>query len=153
MADASTRPTRAEEVRQERRRKPGSTAHLGIKLSVPEDQLDRTTYEYRFANDTGSRVASLKDDDWDPAPIGGASTDTRVVGTDSGKPIKAVLMRKRKDWYDADQKAKRKPIDEMDAAIRRGTAHKQEKDLGSDVSYTPGSGNTLDAPNGVSIKE
>lgn len=134
--------SRAEEVRQERRRKPGATAHLGLKLHVPQELRDDKTYVYRFVNDTASRVQSFKDDDWDPAPMGGASTDARVVGTDGGKPIQSILMRKRRDWYEADQKAKRKPLDEMDEAIRRGTAHSKEADLGG-VAYTPGD-NTMD---------
>ena len=144
MADAATRPNRAEEVRQERRRKPGNTTHSGIKLGVPEEHLDRKTYEYRFVNDTGTRVQGLKDNDWDPVGLEGASTESRFVGTDSGKPVKAVLMRKRKDWYDADQKEKRKPLDEMEQAILRGVAHKNEADLkGDGVAYTPGDGNSI----------
>jgi len=143
MTDAAVKSTRAEEVRQERRRKPGSTVNYGQKLGVPEDQIDRKTYEHRFVNDVANRVQNMTDDDWDPAPINGASTETRVVGTDSGKPIKAILMRKRKDWYDADQKAKRKPLDEMEQAIKRGAAHGKEAELAGDVAYTPGT-NTIE---------
>ena len=139
-----TRATRSDEVRQERRRKPGSTVDYGVKLGVPEEHLDRNTYEYRWANDTGNRVAGLKADDWDPAPIEGRSVEKRHVGTDSGKPNSAVLLRKRKDWYDADQKEKRKPLDEMDKAIKRGTAHRAESDLSGDTSYTPNGANTIE---------
>lgn len=141
MADeANVRPSRAEEVRQERRRKPGSTVHYGIKLSVPEDQLDRNTYVYRHVNDVGNRIAQMEAEDWDKAPLDGNSVSARHVGTDEGgKSIPAVLMRKRKDWYNADQKEKQKPLDEIDEAIRRGTAHQKsgEGEL-SGVAYTPG---------------
>ena len=145
--------TRADEVRQERRKQPGATTLYGQKLHVPEDKLDRATYEYRFVNDTGDRVAQMKANDWDPAPMDGRSTETRHVGTDYGKPTKAMLMRKRKDWYADDQKEKRKPLDEMDQAIRRGTAHRAsgEAELTNDVTYTPGT-NTLEAPKGVDIR-
>lgn len=144
---ASARPTRAEEMRTERRRNPGATTHYGVKLHVPDDKKD-PLYEHRFVNDTADRIEAMKADDWDPAPIDGTTVSARHVGTDSGgKSIKAVLMRKRKDWYEADQKEKRKPLDEMEQSIRRGTAHQKtnEPELAGDVTYTPGNGiNILD---------
>ena len=147
------RTTRAEEMRQERRRKPGETTHYGLKLHVPESKKD-PAYVYRHVNDVGNRVASLEADDWDKAPMEGRSVEKRHVGTDSGRPTSAVLMRKRKEWYEDDQKEKRKPLDEMDKAIKRGTAHRSsgEAELSGDVAYTPGT-NSIDTPRGVSIKE
>jgi activator of 2-hydroxyglutaryl-CoA dehydratase len=145
MTDETTRPTRADEVRQERRRKPGETTHYGVKLHVPEDKKD-PRYTYRHVNDTGDRIEAMKAEDWDPAPIDGKSVTSRHVGTDAGgKSIKAVLMRKQKAWYEADQKEKRKPLDEMEEAIKRGTAHtsSNEPELAGAVAYTPGGGNTI----------
>ena len=137
---------RADEVRKERRRKPGATVNLGQKLGVDESLLDRKTYEYRWVNDAGMRVRMMHENDWDPAPevsTEGQSVEKRPVGVnDGGRPIEGVLMRKRKDWYDDDQKAKRRPLDEMDEAIRRGAAHK-ESELAGGIAYTPGSGNSL----------
>lgn len=144
--------SRADEVRQERRKKPGGTVLYGQKLSVPEQELDRSTYEYRFANDTGNRVAQLKAEDWDPAPFEGRSTETRHVGTDSGKPVKGLLMRKRKDWYAADQKEKGKAAEELDKQIQRGTAH-QKNGLSGEEFYTPDAGNSIKTPSGVSIRD
>jgi hypothetical protein len=48
-------------------------------------------------------------------------------------------MRKRKDWYDDDQKAKRSNLAETDKAIMRGTVHATagEADL-TEAAYTPG---------------
>lgn len=151
------RASRADEVRNERRRKPGSTVHYGLKLSVPEEQLDRTTYEYRWVNDSPGRVQRMKDEDWDPAPeaSNGASVEKRVVGTDAGKPTSGILMRKRKDWYGDDQKEKMRPLNEMDAEIRRGKNHERtEPGMSGPEIYTPGGVNTIDsgAPSGVSIK-
>lgn len=142
MADVASRGNRADEVRTERRRKPGSAVDMGIKLHVDEAEKD-PNYVYRWVNDTGMRVQQMTQNDFDPAPYQGKGAESRVVGTDSGKPIKSVLMRKRKDWHDDDQKAKRKPLDEMEQAIKRGAAHKQEADLSGDVAYTPGSGNSI----------
>lgn len=143
MADVASRGNRAEEVRQERRRKPGATTVMGLKLHVPESAKDQQ-YVHRWVNDIGQRVQSMTADDWDPAPMGGSSTEARYVGTDSGKPINAVLMRKRKDWYDDDQKAKRSNLAETDKAILRGTVHANagEADL-SEAAYTPGNGNSI----------
>lgn len=152
------RANRADEVRQERRRKPGSTAHYGLKLSVPEEQLDRKTYEYRWVNDSPGRVQRMKDEDWDPAPeaANGASVEKRVVGTDAGKPTSGVLMRKRREWYADDQKEKMRPLNEMDAEIRRGKNHERTEPgtSGPDI-YTPGGVNTIDsgAPSGVPIRD
>lgn len=143
MADVASRGNRAEEVRTERRRKPGATTVMGLKLHVPAEAKSQQ-YEYRWVNDTGQRVQSMTADDWDPAPMGEASTEARYVGTDSGKPINAVLMRKRKDWYEDDQKAKRSNLAETDKAIQRGTVHAQTGDADlTEAAYTPGNGNSI----------
>ena len=141
MAEVAARGNRAEEVRKNRRRKPGSTVHLGLKLHVPDTDKDEQ-YVYRWVNDTGQRVQSMAENDWDTVPLN-EKTEHRYVGTDSGKPVNAVLMRKRKDWHEADQKEKRTTLAETDKAIQRGAAHKNEADLSGDVSYTPGSGNSI----------
>lgn len=152
MADAITKPSRADEVRQERRRKPGSVAMSGIKLGVDESKLDRETYEYRWVNDHGARMSRLHHEDWDVAPEqaapvndGEGSVNRKIAGTDeAGKPMSAILMRKRKDWYRGDQAEKMKPLEEMDQAIRRGANHQgDEPDLRSGV-YTPNGQNVLE---------
>lgn len=152
MSEQQQKPTRAEEVRQERRRAAGSVVATGIKLAVDESKLDRTHYEYRFVKDFGARMVSLHGDDWDPAPeqavigsTGEGTVGSKIGGTDpSGKPYNMVLMRKRKDWFKADQKEKQKPLDEMDAAIRRGTNHQAETGADAPAFYTPGGGNRIE---------
>jgi hypothetical protein len=143
MAEVASRGSRADEVRTERRRKPGSVVAQGLKLHVPDAAKD-DNYVYRWVNDTGQRVQQMTDNDWDPAPYEGKSTEARVVGTDGGKPTNGILMRKRKDWHEADQKDKRKNLAEVDKAIQRGTVHATagEADL-SGVDYTPGNGNSI----------
>lgn len=146
MAEANQRPTRADEVRQERRRKRGSTVVSGLKLHVPTDKLDQR-FEYRWVNDVPGRVQQMTDNDWDrvedPSIASGVgSVPTVHVSGSSATPMSAVLMRKRKDWYEDDQKEKNKPLDEIDAAIRRGTVHERnEADLRGDVAYTPNGSN------------
>jgi hypothetical protein len=146
MADVAARANRADEVRTERRRKPGSTVQYGQKLGVEEEFLDRQTYTYRFVNDVGGRVQAMERNDWDVAPMGEASVESRHVGVDSGHPQNAILMRKRKDWHENDQKEARKPLDEMEQAIRKGTAHATQPGSDADLNasaYTPGTGNSI----------
>lgn len=143
MAD-NARPTRAEEVRQERRKKPGATTAMGIKLGVDESKLDRRTYEYRWANETGNRLQELHGNDWDRAPEIASEDGTKVAGTDdNGKPFKTVLMRKRKDWFNEDKREKQKPLAEMDEAIRSGVVHRKAEPELREGAYTPGAGNQI----------
>lgn len=146
------RATRAEEIRQERRRQPGATVMAGIKLAVDETKLDRKTFEYRWAKDFGGRMPQLHSEDWDAAPenavigsSGAGSVGTKIGGTDeAGKPYNMVLLRKRKDWFKADQKEKQLPLNEMDDAIRRGDNHLKDNPEAKDGFYTPGGQNAVE---------
>lgn len=139
---------RAAKVQQERRRKRGDTVVTGLKLHVDKEAKD-PDYVYRWVNDTPGRVQQFYNNDWDKVEMdgntdGAGSIPTKHVGTDSGRPIEAVLMRKRKDWFEADQKEKRQALDAVDDAIRRGVQHeKNEPELTGGVAYTPGGSNTI----------
>ncbi|RYE68208.1 MAG: hypothetical protein EOO81_09635 [Oxalobacteraceae bacterium] len=144
------RPDRAEQVRTERRRKPGAVAHTGIQLGVDESKLDRTNYAYRLVNDANGRVQQLEAQDWDPAPeqaligsTGEGTIQAKHAGHIEGKEFKAVLMRKPKWMHDEDQAAKQRPLDEMDQAIVRGQNHAASEPQLATGTYTPGGGNTL----------
>lgn len=146
--DTAQRPSRADQVRTERRRKPGATNVSGLKLHIEKDKLD-PAYEYRWVNDTPGRVQQLYGDDWDKVEDGSivsspGTVPTQHVGSDNGQPINAVLMRKLKTFYQADQKEKQAPLDAMDESIRRGVNHQNaEPELRGDVAYTPGGSNTV----------
>lgn len=150
MSETTQRAQRAEGIRTERRKQAGSTTLTGIKLTADESNLDRKTFEYRWAKDYGGRMAQLHRDDWDPAPEnavlgneGEGTVGAKIGGTDeSGKPYKMVLMRKRKDWYAEDQKEKQASIDEIDKDIRRGRSIEKAELKGEGV-YTPDGGNTI----------
>lgn len=156
MADnvTQTKPSRADETRNERRRKAGKVAHAGTRLVVDESKLDRQNYEYRWVNDDGPRIQRLVSEDWDPAPEQGAVPDShsegtlnaKLAGTDkNGNPMNAVLMRKRKVWYDDDQEEKQRPLNEMEKSIREGRAHEKTGESAlRDGTYTPGGGNVID---------
>lgn len=149
MADDRNRTPRAEEVRRERRHKPGKTVHDGLRLAVDESKLDRKNFEHRWVNDSPGRVERMHGKDWDPVTeqVGGSGEGTvqsKIVGTADGKPVNAVLMRKHKDWYREDQKAKQAPLNEMDKAIREGINHQNEPAL-RDGAYTPNGRNAIEA--------
>ncbi len=137
---------RAVKERRERRMKPGALNATRQRLEVDESTLDRDKFEYRWANDQEARVQRLHGQDWDP--VDEVKKD-KLAGTDQqGKPFSAVLMKKHKDWYDGDQKAKQKPLDDMEQSIREGANHQQdEPSLTSGNSYTPGGGNVIDGRN------
>lgn len=153
------RPPRAKEERRERRMKPGDLVNPSVKLTLNEDALDRDTFEYRWVNDTPGRIAHMKRMDYDIVSDEAVKTDGNGAGTvptvhggtgDDGKPYGMVLMAKYKDWHQDDQKRKQAALDQMDANIRRGTAHRAsgENDLAEDgVTYTPGTGNTISVRN------
>ncbi len=143
--DQITLPSRADEVRQERRKRPGLAAYSGIKLMVDETKLDRNTYQYRFANDTPGRIPQLMALDYDPAPEMGKVTSAHAGVSEGGQPYNTVLMRKRRDWFDDDQREKQRPLDEIDDAIRRGNINHPANQLnGNGGFYTPDTGNTLE---------
>ena len=133
---------RATEERRERRMKPGALNATRKRLDVDESLLERDKFEYRWANDQEARVQRLHGQDWDVVPD--AQKD-KLAGTDKqGKPFNAVLMRKYKDWYEQDQKAKMKPIDDMEKRIRAGTSHQADEPELRDGAYTPGGSNVIE---------
>lgn len=85
-------------------------------------------FEYRFVNDTGSRIHNFKqagyeivEDDGlivgdartsDASSIGSAKSVTSDDGT------RSVLMRIKKEWYNEDQEAKAQQITEQEAAMK-----------------------------------
>lgn len=143
------RPPRQEEVKSERRRRSGDQAVAGLKLHVREDQKD-PNFTYRWANDRPGRIHQLtQQDDWDVVSAEDSSALTSASeGTvmrrsvDKATGEGAVLLRKRKDFYEADQKDKQKPLDERDEILRRGAAPDPEGLAGSEA-YVPGGRNTV----------
>lgn len=82
-------------------------------------------YQYRVVNDVEGRVQDLLDQDYEivlDAKVGDKRVD-EISSLGSAKQIsvggglKAVVMRKRKDWFEDDQAAKQKEIDELEATM------------------------------------
>lgn len=152
MTEQSERPTRAEKVARERRKKRGGlNALAGQKLSVREEFLDRANFEYRWINDDGGRIESLTEmDDWDlvtdPERKGKEDVDrmssfvSKIVGkNDAGHPIKAYLARKPKDFYQEDQADKQVLLDKKIDDIRRGIPQGEGAQLGAHAYVPEGS--------------
>lgn len=120
-------PRRVEEERAQRRRREdmgtGRLRNLAIQGKTDPN------YVYRWINDEPGRVYQLTTaDDWDVVDgadlepnarnKGVGSSVERVVDKQSGK--RAILVRKRKDYYESDKAKEQAAIDETEAWIKRG---------------------------------
>ena len=88
-------------------------------------------FEYRFVNDTGDRVAALRDRDWEPVPasevrigdvrIDQASSEGSIAQASVSRNTreKAVLMKIPKEFYQDDQAAKQEHLDQLEQSIRQ----------------------------------
>ena len=124
------------------------------KLSYPEEE----GYVMRWANDKNSRISDLLEKGWDhvtkeegSAAPGDADVAnevgqdlgtvvSKVVGAeDDGRPIKAYLMKVKKEWYEEDRRLKHEYLDSLEKQIRDGGSVG-----GKDVEkkYIPRSGGT-----------
>ncbi len=124
----------------ERRRRKQASSHLG-RLGVNPGLLDFERYQYRFVNDDPGRIHALtQQDDYDLIPDGGEKEDNTdlgnmvsvVVGTHpDGKPKRAFLARKPREFYEMDKKAEQEELDRQLTELRRGN----DKHGGSQSDY------------------
>ena len=123
------RPRKEDERRKQARQERG-TGIIG-RLGVRESALDLGRFKYRWVNDDGVRMHRFTEqDDWAPVTQeGGEVKDSSNIGAaisavagtkENGQPMRAYLLRKRKDWWEADQRQKIEEIDEMFNQMRRG---------------------------------
>lgn len=95
--------------RQRRRRFSENDEGVDFNFWVDESKLDRKNFSYRWVNDVRGRVAKLESQDWErvSAEEAGGSVDRHAdIENSSRAEMRAVLMRKPKDWYDDDHKRK-----------------------------------------------
>lgn len=141
--------SRAQQITQERRRRNSDgLAGKRNRLSVNENSLDRENFVYRFVNDIPGRIHNLTvNDDWEvvqdrenQVKNDGTGTGSEVavqVGSDvNGKPARAVLLRKKKDWYEDDKRSEQRLIDATEDALKAG----ETPGASSDGSYAPKGG-------------
>lgn len=138
MAQAEPVSARAAETRRERRRRDDGDLDRGarMKLAIPkeiQDQAKREGKTLRWLNDEGNRMHDMTvDDDWDlvqdmkPVPVSTAA---------DGSPVYARLCSKHEDWWQEDQRAKAKVLDQMERAVERGAKADPDDKRQDDVSY------------------
>lgn len=142
-----------EEVHQtERRRRKGGTLNRMVQFKldfIPEEYLDKDRYVYRWVNDEGGkiRMATRHDDydyvsvdelgDFDPESFdseGGNRIRMLVGKSDSGGALYAYLLKKRKEFWEADnEEVVRSREDMMAGRVYR--AEIGEEDSLRDTNY------------------
>ena len=117
-ARGSRKTNRVERGRRERT--PLGVQALKMQADIPDDLVG-----YWFNDDPGRIDGALKagyvfyNDEGETEDR--ASARSMVVGTnDQGEPKRAYLMTIPKEWYEENQRAKAKPIDDFEAEINRG---------------------------------
>ena len=114
---ATEKPTPAQ-VSRPRRTPIGRRNRLSVENRDPD-------YQYRIVNDVDGRVQDLLDQDYEivlDAKVGDKRVDEiSSLGSAKqisvGNGIKAVVMKKRKDWFKEDQDLKQKEIDDLEASM------------------------------------
>jgi len=114
---------------------------LGMKQAALAASV-REGFQRRWVNDTAGRLQQAEQGGYtfvaqDPTAKStdvGART-SRIVGKDeNGQGMRAYLMEIPMDWYQEDQRAKQKPIDDFEAALKGKPT--------IEGGYTPRSGGT-----------
>jgi len=85
-------------------------------------------YEYRIINDSGDRVQEFLDAgyelvDADSVRVGDKRVNTAkaegsIAQLSVGQGQKAFVVRIKKEWYEEDQRAKMKKVDDLEAATK-----------------------------------
>lgn len=126
------RENRAKEVQMVRRRRvdAGNSSHL--RLSIPDHMRDDKTYRYYWLADRPGRIEQkTKYDDWDFVEEAELAQDGRQTGAGTrierhagvdqfGKPLRFFLVRKLREYDEADKKEGQAKIDAMMQQIKRG---------------------------------
>lgn len=116
---------RIEAERQQRRRREDTGLSRRRNLAV-SGEMD-PNFTYRWVNDDPGRMHALTvADDWEvvvtdqkgPRDVNLGTGAERIVDRRTGK--RAVLLRKRKDYYVDDKRKEQAQIDETEKSIKRG---------------------------------
>lgn len=143
-----TATARQEETQARRRRRESLGPDRNLKLHVPEDMKD-PNFVYRWVNNRPGRVQQLtRQDDWDvvqgadPAAnaVSLGATSERVADSYTGQT--AVLLRKPKEFYEADKAEEQKLLDARDETMRRGSLNSPEG-LSGPEAYVPNGRNIV----------
>lgn len=128
-----------------------------VPLGTPELKMEVSSkdpnYVYRWVNDEGNRIARAMQGGYEMVEDSGVEVGSGVnrntdmggkvsqyVGTQKdGAPLRAHLMRIKKEWYEEDQDAKAKKIDEKERHIKGGGIEQNEH-LEQSHTYVPTEG-------------
>jgi hypothetical protein len=137
------RIARSEEVALERRRRqPGSLDRMDqLTLVVPDEVKEANPdHEFRFVVDNPRRMHGLTvKDDWDKVDGVAAIPD----GIDKhGNQINMVLVKKRKEFCEADRREKLLARHEQTKQLERAPITDPQDTRSADVSYVP-AGNSI----------
>jgi len=117
----------------------GVTSKLGVRLT-PDLQ---STFVVAWVNDIKNRLQEKYNLDWDyvthaeldhsgdPDVTPNDDPGSRVSKIVSSDGQRAFLMKKRKTYYDADQKEKQNKLDEVDKQIRDGDRFRFQEQYGN----------------------
>jgi hypothetical protein len=144
---------RAAEATGERRKRRGMGYKSQLKLTIPPHLENDPNYRYYWLADRPGRVEELtKYDDYDFVTDDEAEKDGRNTGLGKrierhagvdqfGNPLRHFLVRKPREYHEADQREKREARAKMMAAIKRGKTPGETGDpIHTDGSYVPESG-------------
>lgn len=139
--------SRAAETRRERRRRDDGSLDrmMNLKLAIPrhiQEQADREGKTLRWVLDQPGRMQQMEADDWDKVP------GVQSVAADKESGDQLVLCAKYKDWFDADQAASARMLDERDKALVRGDKIDPDDKRQGATSYTP-AGNRISRQRGA----
>lgn len=140
------RPSRQDEVKQQRRRRDTLGPDRNLKLHVPEQAKD-PNFEYRFINDRPGRVQQLTQmDDYDIVTT--EQVESKSIGTSVERignkqdGERMILVRKPKEFFEADKAKEAEKIAATEEAMRRAPPPSSEGLSGPTV-YVPGGKNVV----------
>ena len=138
--------TAQREQKTERRRKDRGGEITGRRLGVAMSMLDLDKFVYRWINETPGRLfAKTQEDDWDVVMNDGVKSDSpdlgnavsQIVGTHPDRsPLRSYLCRKPRGYFDDDQRAKGRVLDDQMTQLARGN----DRDGASQSDYVPRTG-------------
>lgn len=151
------REDRKEQTQKARRRRQGLGLERNKRIVIPDAAKD-PNYHYYVANDTPGRMHGLtKNDDYDvvtqdmldnqlrksrgeePLPEGGDGSPVKIpVGTGrDGQWMYGYLLRKPKEYYEADKAQEQKSIADAEKVMKEGPAPSADGLNRADHAYVP----------------
>lgn len=141
MSDAiRQKPSRATETTERRRARGKHDGGLDTNLWAIEQNLDRRNYAYRWVNATAPRMTKLNRlDDWEPVAEEEVGFPVERHAEANGQTIiTARLMRKKREYFEADHKARQDAIREQELSMVRGKPTEYEAGaLNEGETYKP----------------